>query len=529
MKLFSLLLLLPFFYTSLCRAREITHEDIKDAMLSLVHMMRENTEKLERHEARERQLGEQLKKAISALTKRVSAIDGMKLAKLDERLGGIEQLIAQRDERERIQMQKTADALEDLEVRLEGWLTDLETKITKAQEDSNPSLNNKEINPEILSKLNNTESLIMGHITDLEYTIKSTSLELQDTMTNQSEKVQSMAMKLEDINDNFKNVKNSVEVIKESSKSSDKHVSEQSIISLLVQEQNKALKHIEKLVKNSIEDIHELPQVNESRTLHNETESLLQETKHLIKDIIIKESNDIKDKILKSKEESKDTVESLRMAMADNSNHVSKELHDLSKGQSLMVSMADHVLDTKKRVEYGVHQILLEVGDLVKAQSKNINNTINTRFDGISNDIMDNQNGALANLTTKMEQEMNQVWRQINVMYQQMTESARALDKLHKQNEVYINGTTSTMDGMENKVSEITKRMTEVDKNLNYLLGRLLLVTQEFTQIKSGLGTALDNIKASFKEVQEKARDLSNPGPYPLPESYSELNEERTD
>lgn len=73
------------------------HEDIKDAMLSLVHMMRENTEKLERHEVRERQLGEQLKKAISVLTKRVSAIDGLKqqFAKLDERFAGIEQLIAQ--------------------------------------------------------------------------------------------------------------------------------------------------------------------------------------------------------------------------------------------------------------------------------------------------------------------------------------------------------------------------------------------------------------------------------------------------
>ena len=45
-----------------------------------------------------------------------------------------------------------------------------------------------------------------------------------------------------------------------------------------------------------------------------------------------------------------------------------------------------------------------------------------------------------------------QVWRQINVMYQQMTESARALDKLHQQNEAYVNGTTSTMGGMENKV-----------------------------------------------------------------------------
>lgn len=33
-----------------------------------------------------------------------------------------------------------------------------------------------------------------------------------------------------------------------------------------------------------------------------------------------------------------------------------------------------------------------------------------------------------------------------------MTESARALDKLHQQNEAYVNGTTSTMGGMESKV-----------------------------------------------------------------------------
>lgn len=74
-----------------------SHEDIKDAMLSLVHMMRENTEKLERHEARERQLGDQLKKTITILTKRVSAVDLLKvqLTKLDERIGGIEHLIAQ--------------------------------------------------------------------------------------------------------------------------------------------------------------------------------------------------------------------------------------------------------------------------------------------------------------------------------------------------------------------------------------------------------------------------------------------------
>lgn len=46
------------------------------------------------------------------------------------------------------------------------------------------------------------------------------------------------------------------------------------------------------------------------------------------------------------------------------------------------------------------------------------------------------------------------------MMYQQMTESARALDKLHQQNEAYVNGTTSTMGGMENKVIKCVMKCT---------------------------------------------------------------------
>lgn len=50
--------------------------------------------------------------------------------------------------------------------------------------------------------------------------------------------------------------------------------------------------------------------------------------------------------------------------------------------------------------------------------------------------------------------------------------------------------------------------MGDIDSNLNYLLGRLSLVTQEFNQIKSGLGSALDKIRTSFQIVQNQIEGM---------------------
>lgn len=523
------MVLLYCFCTNSGHTREITHEDIKDAMLSLVHMMRENTEKLERHEARERQLGEQLKKTITILTKRVSAVDALKpqLNKLDERISGIEHLFAQKDERERIQMQKTIDSLEDLEGRLENWLTDIENKV--AEINSHPEATSNNNFTIILNKLDKIENNSMEGIVRLKEALHSNVAKMDRESMTLMEKAHTTFLEVQNVTARIKDVENSLEKLKQLTQSVQEKPSERQLdLTSTFNEHVKKLIRMQELMESSSNRLHELPRINEVQMLHNETQAMLQETKHALKDIVTKSISDIEDKITETKEETKDSVTALRMDLANNAERVNQELQNLEKGQSVMVSMADHVLDTKKRVEYGVHQILLEVSDLVKAQSVNINSTLSQRFDGISNDIMDNQNGALANLTSKMEQEMNKVWRQINVMYQQMSESARALDKLHQQNEAYVNGTTFTMGGMKSKVGEITKRMTEVDENLNYLLGRLSLVTQEFNQIKTGLGNALDNIKASFKVVQEKALDLTHPGPHPLPENYKNPNESET-
>ncbi|XP_073958345.1 uncharacterized protein [Choristoneura fumiferana] len=189
------------------------------------------------------------------------------------------------------------------------------------------------------------------------------------------------------------------------------------------------------------------------------------------------------------------------------------EVQLLSKNEHVLLTTADNVLATKKRIEYGVHQILVEVGELVRAQGKTLNKTVHDRFDSIEQTIVENQTTALGNLSTKIESEMSQVWRQIGIMYQQLTASKMSLDRLTEQTDQYVNKSVATMDSMKEKVTKITTRMVEVDDNLNYLLGRLSLVTQEFGHIKTGLGDALDKVKTSLNSVQSKIED-AGPGPH---------------
>lgn len=48
------------------------------------------------------------------------------------------------------------------------------------------------------------------------------------------------------------------------------------------------------------------------QTLHNETQAMLQEAKHELKDIVTRGIDNIQDRITEGKEETKDSVEALR-------------------------------------------------------------------------------------------------------------------------------------------------------------------------------------------------------------------------
>ena len=179
------------------------------------------------------------------------------------------------------------------------------------------------------------------------------------------------------------------------------------------------------------------------------------------------------------------------------------ELKSFAKVEQVMVDTADAVIDTKKKIEFGVKQIIFKIEQLVKASGGNMDENLKSHFDVITKEIMSNQNEALNNLTSKVEKEIGQVWRQMGIMYNQVSNSISILEKVKTQTEGYVNKTGKNLGTMEGQVEGLSDRIVDVDENLNYMLGQLSLVVQEFNQVKTGLGEAISGLEGDVAEITE--------------------------
>lgn len=116
--------------------------------------------------------------------------------------------------------------------------------------------------------------------------------------------------------------------------------------------------------------------------LHNTANKHAKESKDLLEDKfknITKKIDAIHENSTNSRDKIGEKIDTLIINLANSHQGLTDEVRSLAKLEQVMVQTADGVMDTKRRVEYGVHQILLEIGDLVKVHSKEVNATINER------------------------------------------------------------------------------------------------------------------------------------------------------
>lgn len=95
-------------------------EDVRDALLHVVNLIRQSEDKLERHEFRERQLGEQVKKSLVVIDKRLKTMEPLRgtVMRLDERIAAIETILIKKNEKDDEQLQKTSETVQDIQRNL---------------------------------------------------------------------------------------------------------------------------------------------------------------------------------------------------------------------------------------------------------------------------------------------------------------------------------------------------------------------------------------------------------------------------
>jgi len=224
---------------------------------------------------------------------------------------------------------------------------------------------------------------------------------------------------------------------------------------------------------------------------------------------ILSASRELKDMVV----ESGSMAESLFERVDSGYKGLENEIKGLANVEQVLLDTADSVMDTKRKIEFGVQQIIFKVTELVEVSGGEMDDNLAAKFESITRTILSNQTQALTNLTIKVEKEIGQVWRQMGIMYGQLSNSIGILEKVKSQTEEFSSKSNKNLGSMDSQVEGLTDRMSEVDDNLNYMLSQLSLVVSEFNTVKTGLGQAMEGMEEEILEEFKKQQGLTTPAP----------------
>ena len=155
---------------------------------------------------------------------------------------------------------------------------------------------------------------------------------------------------------------------------------------------------------------------------------------------ILSASKELKDMVV----ESGSMAESLFERVDTGYKELEDEIKGLANVEQVLLDTADSVMDTKRKIEFGVQQIIFKVTELVAVSGGEMDDNLAAKFEAITRTILSNQTQALTNLTlkvpswstsslthsTQVEKEIGQVWRQMGIMYGQLSNSIGILEKV---------------------------------------------------------------------------------------------------
>lgn len=557
----------------------ITHLDIRDAILTLEKSIKDVTNKLNRHEAREAQVADFSKKTLVSLAsdhdlteKNMQAL-ARQLATVEERLISTEALIITADERQRMLLGQISQGLDRLLASgpsLEAFpggpptgddgddnnvlknLKKLTRKVntvdTFIQQELRKVSNEVKIVGEsvdqhmeqlqerhdrLSSSMDTCQSQTVASIQHLGASLVAAADKIQEQMEEQQgsgcSEAKNVTSRLDTLDQHYRQQEHQLQGFTEQTqKSLNEHLA---TLKTLLEESHAGQAVINASMADLALNLRSLNITNQEGLGHlsSDVTTALKDNAATVAEAMSSMVNDLKEgtsNIIDILDDRASQTENLQNTVLENYSELSAEIGSLKKVEQVMINTADSVLDTKRSIEFGIQQIILELGEIVKNSGSTINSTLSDQINNISFAILKNQTSALTNMTAKMEQEISQVWRQIGIMYQQMTQSVDLLDQLKDTTKQHMNASLSRVGSMDGTVDKINTKVADVENNLNYLLGRLSLVVSEFNLMKSGVGDELMRLRENLaKENNDNSVHFA--GSQPPPDSRYEVNRKR--
>lgn len=529
-----------------CRART-PEEETRDAMITLVHKMRSIENKLERHEFREKALGDLLKAKLTAIDKQHKAFDPMVglIQRLDDRLSNVETVLLREKDHDVSAQKKTNEALEHIHKTLDSLTLAVaeNTKQTKNAMEIDNNLTLNEDSP-LDRRLDSTDSKINAlkdEVYNLRLLLQTATLPAicrdMSFDKNPLEKHITQAEKLLNKFDSKLNKYNETAFtsVIPLNKASPADEAWQKKISEVMERQEDGIKKINNKITEAESIWKDLPKRIELQTATNDTLKAIANVTENIKDSGDNSVNKIITKLHDMNERFAATNKDIQQSLTVSNTLTEKafdttiqfaalrtDIETLKKSEKVLVKTADDVIAMKKGLQYAVQEILNGVTSINAAQARVLNRTVHERFDSIEKSLTSNQITSLADLSTRVDLKMSQVWSQIGMMHQQLLLTKESLHNLTEETQHYANSSTKTINKVKEEVSDIKTSVDALGSNVNYALGKLALSTEEFDRITSGVAEALSSIKEDINCKSKVTTEDPGPGPHKITETVTE-------